>query len=119
MILPGRMTGSVFGCMGPALEVEKPGSGVDVWVKSTRELIINKWYKLGDYHVDYGEWFDGYKVGESRGCGGLVVWENGKLVPSKNFKKWQVLANGPVRAGFRLDMPHGKLAGEKYGNINR
>lgn len=27
-------------------------SGVDVWIKSTRALVINKWYKNGDYHND-------------------------------------------------------------------
>src|SRR5258708_15161527 len=45
-------------------------SGVDVWVKSTRSLVINKWYKNGDYHNDHGEGLDDYRVGGSRGCGG-------------------------------------------------
>jgi len=92
-----------FRMYGPALETENSGSGVDVWVKRTRELVINKWYKMEDYHVDHGEGLDAYKVGASRGCGGLALWESGAMVPSKNFTKWHLLSNGPVRAAFQLD----------------
>src|ERR1700676_4219083 len=39
---------------GPALEKhEATGSGIDVWVKSTRKMIINEWYRRGDYHADH------------------------------------------------------------------
>ena len=57
-------------------------SGVDVWVKSTRYLVINKWYKNGDYHHDHGEGLDDYRVGRSRGCGGLGIWDAGYYVSS-------------------------------------
>ncbi|HEU0054188.1 MAG TPA: DUF4861 family protein, partial [Longimicrobium sp.] len=40
-------------------------SGVDVWVKSVRDLIVEKWYGKGHdaYHVDTGEGADFYTVG--------------------------------------------------------
>ena len=49
---------------GPALITGEGtiSSGVDVWVKSTRNMIINKWYKSGEYHADHGEGLDGYSV---------------------------------------------------------
>lgn len=101
-----------FRMYGPALEAEGPGSGsgVDVWVKSTKELILDKWYKGKDYHKDHGEGFDGYKVGTSRGCGGIALWEQNwenwgayEAYTSKNFNKWHILANGPFRTAFQLD----------------
>jgi hypothetical protein len=49
-------------------------SGVDVWVKRTRDLIVDRWYKKGHdaYHVDTGEGADFYDVGETLGAGGTA-----------------------------------------------
>src|SRR5437868_2916080 len=42
-----------FRVYGPALETQqKTGSGIDVWVKSTRKLVIDRWYKADDYRRD-------------------------------------------------------------------
>jgi hypothetical protein len=58
-----------FRVYGPALEKEqKTGSGIDVWVKSTHQLVIDRWYKSDDYRRDHGEGLDFYSVGEGRGC---------------------------------------------------
>lgn len=88
---------------GPALEKhEKTGSGIDVWVKSTRQMIVDEFYKRGDYHVDHGMGLDCYSVGQSRGCGGLGVWDGGKLWSSRVWSDYKILQSGPDRAAFLL-----------------
>ena len=77
-------------------------SGVDVWVKSTRALVINKWYKNGDYHNDRGEGLDDYRVGRSRGCGGLGVWDGHTYYVSSNYRSARIITTGPVRSEFEL-----------------
>lgn len=92
---------------GPALETwqKEPltSSGVDVWAKKTRALVVNEWYMVDDYHRDHGEGGDFYSVGPSRGCGGTGVWKDGRLFVSRNFRRSRVLANGPVRLVFELE----------------
>lgn len=79
-------------------------SGIDVWVKSTRDLIVEKWYGKGhdSYHVDTGEGADFYDVGETLGNGGTALWRNDSLHRADNFKAWTIVANGPIRAIFEL-----------------
>jgi pectinesterase len=79
-------------------------SGIDVWVKSTRDLIVEKWYGKGhdSYHVDTGEGADFYDVGETLGNGGTALWRNDSLYRADNFKAWKIVANGPIRAIFEL-----------------
>ncbi len=77
-------------------------SGVDVWVKSTRALVINKWYKNGDYHNDHGEGLDDYRVGRSRGCGGLGIWEDHTYYVSSNYNSARIITTGPIRSEFEL-----------------
>jgi unsaturated rhamnogalacturonyl hydrolase len=91
---------------GPALETSKndplTSSGIDVWVKRVRRLVVNEWYMTDNYHQDHGDGLDAYKVGPSRGCGGTGIWTGKKLAVSKNFKSSRVLANGPIRLVFEL-----------------
>ena len=48
-----------FRVYGPSLaKKQKTGSGIDVWVKSTRSLVIDRWYKADDYRRDHGEGLD-------------------------------------------------------------
>src|ERR1700723_3578410 len=77
-------------------------SGVDVWVKSSRALVINKWYKDGDYHNDHGEGLDDYRVGRSRGCGGLGIWEDHTYYVSSNYNSARIIVTGPIRSEFEL-----------------
>jgi hypothetical protein len=81
-------------------------SGIDCWLKRVPYPIIDKWYKKyvdgGTYHKDDGEGYDPYHVGASRGCGGSGVWKNDSLYVSKNFIKYKILANGPIRTIFEL-----------------
>ncbi len=92
-----------FRMYGPALEAAgEISGGIDVWVKSTRQLILDKWYRSEDYHRDHGEGLDYYKVGPSLGCGGPALIEKGELNKSGNFVSWKILENGPQRVTFQL-----------------
>jgi rhamnogalacturonyl hydrolase YesR len=77
-------------------------SGIDVWVKRTRALVIDEWYKRKNYHEDVGDGQDDYEVGRSRGCGGLGIWSGGKLYTSINFREARVITTGPIRSEFEL-----------------
>ena len=79
-------------------------SGMDVWVKRTRDPIVDKWYSKGhdSYHRDTGEGADFYDVGQSLGAGGTAVYLNDSLYRAWNFKSWRIIANGPIRTVFEL-----------------
>ena len=100
-----------FRIYGPELTIVEPASsGVDVWPKRTRSLIVNKWYQLaqsindGYYHTDHGDGLDDYKVGHGQGCGGTAILLDGKRLTTgvKGWKTQRVLANGPIRLIFEL-----------------
>jgi len=80
------------------------GSGIDVWSKRVRYLIVDRWYLKShdNYHKDTGDGLDMYDTGKWRGCGGTGIWSNGNLFVSHNWKSWKVMANGPIRAVFEL-----------------
>lgn len=94
-------------------------SGIDVWSKSTRKLVLDNWYRGKNYHVDHGEGLDYYHVGDSRGCGGLGIVEGGKLYTSANFSGWKVLADGPLRAVFELRYDSWDVAGRPVAETRR
>ena len=98
-------------------------SGVDVWVKSTRNLVIDKWYKSGDYHQDHGEGLDGYTVSHNaiptRGCGGLGVWDGKKMWVSSNFMTHRLIATGPIRSEFELTYGVWDAGGRKVSEVKR
>jgi len=82
-------------------------SGMDCWLKRVNYSVIDKWYKknvdsAGYYHVDHGEGYDPYHVGNSRGCGGIGIWNNDSLYVSKNFTHYKTIATGPIRTIFEL-----------------
>jgi pectinesterase len=80
-------------------------SGIDIWNKRTRDLIVDKWYKKGHdaYHVDSGEGADFYDVGHSLGTGGTALWMNGALDYAHNFKNHRIIADGPIRVIFEVE----------------
>ena len=116
---------------GPALAAPaEPGSGkevlvtsgLDVWCKRVRYLIVDRWYNKGHnhYHVDEGEGLDMYNTGRSRGSGGTGVWDGKQLYVGRNFKTWKVLANGPIRAIFELTYePWDAGSGVKVAEVKR
>ena len=96
-------------------------SGVDVWVKRTRELVLDRWYAKGHdaYHLDIGEGADFYKVGPTLGAGGTAIWRDGKLYRAENFARHRVLATGPIRAIFELDFDPWDAGGVRVTETKR
>ena len=91
---------------GPALETwaKEPltSSGIDVWIKRTRDLVANRMYGTGVYYNPNGVSQDDYKVGKTRGDGGLGIWQDGKLYVSKNWRTYKIITTGPIRSEFEL-----------------
>lgn len=110
-----------FRMYGKALEPTLVSSGIDVWTKRTRQLIINKWFKLGEeaYHKDTGEGLDMYSVKLSRGCGGSGLWDGQRLHVSRNYKSWKVIANGPIRTIFELTYEPWDVNGVAVSEVKR
>ena len=81
---------------GPRLK-DPLTQGVDVWVKNTPKMIIDEWFARGNYHHNYGEGMDCYKVGNTLGGGTLAVVDGGKVLLSGNYTKQLCTANGPIR----------------------
>ncbi|MDB4873780.1 MAG: pectinesterase [Gemmatimonadetes bacterium] len=95
-------------------------SGIDVWNKKTRALIVEKWYtKKESYHVDTGEGADFYEVGETLGNGGTAGWAKDTIWRADNFKAWRVIATGPIRAIFELKYDPWNVAGTPVSEIKR
>jgi hypothetical protein len=77
-------------------------SGPDVWIKKNRGLIVDVMYATKHYHEDNGEFMDDYRVGKSRGCGGVGIWDGQKLYTSSNYRNWRLITTGPIRSEFEL-----------------
>ncbi len=115
---------------GPALQRSgEKAYGIDVWVKNTPDLEVDKRYKveLGNhakiqqlikegksdeakqmeiattYHFDHGYGLDCYKVGPTLGCGTPALMENGLLVMPYSYRTYKILDNGPLRFTVELE----------------
>ena len=92
-------------------------SAPDVWIKKDRQLVVDVMYATRHYHEDNGAFMDDYRVGASRGCGGLGIWDGQKLFVSSNYRNWKLIASGPLRSVFELtydawDVGHGRHVSE-------
>ncbi len=94
-------------------------SGIDVWIKRTHKLIMNEMYKTGHYHMDNGDEMDDYRVGKSRGCGGLGVWDGKTLYVSSNYRNWRLITTGPIRSEFELTYDAWDAGGRKVSETKR
>ena len=96
-------------------------SGLDIWTKSVRDLIVDRWYGKGHdaYHVDTGEGADFYTVGPTLGGGGDAVWRGGRMYPAKNFKSYRILADGPIRTVFELRYDPWDAGGVQVTEVRR
>lgn len=113
-----------FRIYGPALRSGPEDSGIDVWCKRVSTPILDKWYRLDlnskqSYHKDHGEGYDGYKVGDSRGCGGLALWVDGKMVISDTYKLARVFWKAADVAEFEAVYEFPAIKGKKYYEIRR
>ena len=99
---------AAFRMYGPALRPENPSNGVDLWVKTSPELIVDTFYYrehvLGlPYHVNYGKGLDCYKVAHTCGAGGLVVIAGGNICVGGPYDRWEILEQTPDKFVFRLE----------------
>jgi hypothetical protein len=92
-----------FRMYGEALE-GKAGmaKGIDFWAKRTSDLVINKWYKSGNYHKDNGEGVDAYHVGITLGAGNAEPIIGEDIIYPINYSSYQILDQGPIRITFKL-----------------
>lgn len=125
---------------GPALQKTGEKSyGIDVWVKSTPDLILDKRYTEdhqsnvdawplekegrneeaqyyhtnGSFHLDHGNGFDGYGVGPTLGCGTPALIDGTRLILPYCYTDYDILDNGPLR--FTVCLEYGKNAtGENF-----
>jgi rhamnogalacturonyl hydrolase YesR len=107
---------------GPAIlkePKEHVSSGIDVWVKSVRRPVQDKWYRQGAYHLDHGEGVDNYHVGTARGCGGLSVVDAGRAWDSNVYASHKVIADGPLRAVFELRYDGWNANGRRVAETKR
>ncbi|MEX6690270.1 DUF4861 family protein [Danxiaibacter flavus] len=92
-----------FRMYGKALEGSNEDAyGLDVWVKSTDKLVVDDRYKKNDYHKDHGDGLDYYQVGYTLGAGNIAPYVNDSVYYSKNYHRFKVLDNGPLRSSFQL-----------------
>lgn len=105
---------------GPALQATgEISNGIDVWIKCTPEMIIDKWYKRDDYHVDHGEGLDNYKVGPTLGAGGIAPYANGELFYSMNWATNKILTTGNLRTVFELTYSPWLFNGKEISETKR
>lgn len=131
---------------GPALQNSgERAFGVDVWVKNTPDLEVEKRYatelsnhpriqglkKAGrdaeakeiqiatTYHYDHGYGLDCYKVGPTLGCGAPALMVDGELVMPYCYKDYEILDNGPLRFTVKLVYNPAQVNGDKNVVENR
>lgn len=102
---------------GPALANENPSNGVDLWLKRTDELIVDKFYhdelqNGKSYHVDHGQGLDCYKVGHTLGAGGIAPYTD-QLWVGDHYDRFALIEQGPLRAVFSLSYDSVKVE-ERY-----
>ncbi|MEG1615288.1 MAG: DUF4861 family protein [Bacteroidales bacterium] len=101
-----------FRMYGPAMEIDPNEQlitgGIDLWVKSTPNLIANQWYQddlagirgLNDIKPEGGDY---YSVGRTLGAGAAATYLKDSLYYGNgNFKSYEILDNGPLRTVFKL-----------------
>jgi hypothetical protein len=103
---------------GPALANENPGNGVDLWLKRTDALIVDKFYhdELQDglsYHVDHGLGLDCYSVGHTLGAGGVAPYTS-QLWIGDQYTTQKVAFTGPLRSVFTLTYDSVSVDGRIY-----
>ncbi|MCM1151620.1 MAG: DUF4861 domain-containing protein [Alistipes sp.] len=108
---------------GPALETSPEKlitPGIDVWVKSTDRLVIDERYARGQYHHDYGDGMDCYKVGVTLGSGASLPFAGGRFwMMGHNYATQRTLDNGPLRTTFELTYGPFEVEGKQVSLVKR
>ena len=125
---------------GPALQRSgEKAYGIDVWLKSTKELDVDHRYavtwqsnidkaffrsignqegidfvdRATSFHLDHGQGLDCYNVGPSLGCGTPAVMLGDSIVMPYCYKDYEILDNGPLEFTLSLTYPAVDIAGQK------
>ncbi len=104
---------------GPALRPGIEGSGIDAWAKSVSYPVLDKWYAddlagRQSYHKNHGEGYDGFEVGDSRGCGGLGIWKNRHLIVADVYDDATIFWTAPDVAEFQTRYSYPPIDGKRY-----
>lgn len=106
-----KVAGRIY---GPALDFPRT-FGSDIWLKCTDRLVINDWFKKMDYHHNYGEGMDCYKVGGTLGGGALVPYSAAEnFVIGDNWASFQHICDGPVRTKAEFTYNAFDVNGKQY-----
>lgn len=124
---------------GPALQRSgEKAYGIDVWLKSTKELDVEHRYavtwqsnidkaffrnignqegvdfvdRATSFHLDHGQGLDCYNVGPSLGCGTPALMLGDSLVMPYCYKDYEILDNGPLEFTLSLTYPTVNIAGQ-------
>lgn len=104
--------------VGYRVKAHGPVNNVDIFVKSTGKLVIDKWYEY-DFHEDRGEGLDPYHIGERPGAGGSGLLVNGQWAHPASYTSVKTLASGPLRAEFELTYNDYDAAGVSVKELKR
>ncbi|MES2996769.1 MAG: glycoside hydrolase family 88 protein [Verrucomicrobiota bacterium] len=118
-----------FRAYGPAIRSGPEDSGFDAWLKRVTYPVMDKWYiedvtklphsnEAKSYHKDHGEGYDAYKVGDSRGCGGIGLWNGSELHKSDTYVAQRVIERSSTRVVFELDFAS-EMDGKKVRETKR
>jgi hypothetical protein len=115
-----------FRIYGAAL-VAKDGSsnGIDALYKRSDSMVLDKWYEdyfseaQLSYHDDNGTGLDNYDVKRSLGAGAAAPLVDGQLVLNSNFRRHEVVDNGPLRTTFRLTYPGMQIGEGVAGEVRK
>ncbi len=125
---------------GPALQRSgEQAYGIDVWLKSTKELDVDHRYSVTwqsnidkaffrgidnqegvdfvdratSFHLDHGQGLDCYNVGPSLGCGTPAVMMGDSIVMPYCYKDYKILDNGPLEFCLQLTYPTVEIDGQQ------
>lgn len=128
-----------YRCYGPALQASgEDAYGIDVWVKNTPDLVVEKRYYIEDinkpiiaalkssdpekatalnmttsYHYDQGYGLDCYKVGPTLGCGTPALLDGNNILFPYCWKEYEILDNGPLRFSVALTYNAATIKGQE------
>ncbi|TSE10814.1 DUF4861 domain-containing protein [Aquimarina algiphila] len=102
-----------FQMEGPAWENDKvgfrmyfdPRNGIDIFGKTTEDLVLSQVGINGDYHTKETWGMDILKVGNSLGAGSIAIQLNDSLyrITGKNGARYKVIEEGPIKASFEMN----------------
>lgn len=101
---------------GPAL-ADPRTFGPDIWLKCTDRLIIDEWYAKADYHHNYGDGMDCYKVANTLGGGALAPYVGNKIILGDNWASQERICNGPVRTKAVFEYAAFDVDGKKVSAV--